>query len=144
MAGTHQRNAPKMPDLSEFDPENPYRAVSGAGFEAALPGVSPKGLLEALECPDVIRDIARGDLYIQLAVLRKLAKSPSFTISNRLQYADKLMKLADVVKPDAGPPTAAQLPQIRIVVPQYPPDYRPPLPPRRQMLSVIEQSDVGG
>jgi hypothetical protein len=107
-------------------PQNP---LSGAGFAHALPGISPKGLMEALENPKIIKQIAVGDLYYQLGVLRYLSRGDNFSIASRLQYATLLAKLADAIKPEAQAPTAAELPRITINVPVYPPDYRPGLPP---------------
>jgi hypothetical protein len=106
-------------------------------FAAALPGISPKGLIEALEDPNVIRDIGRGDLYIQLGVLRREFKRMDIPIPQRLQYAQFLAKIGDVIKPDAAAPTAANLPQIHISLPHYPENYRPGLPSKYRQ-TVIE------
>lgn len=99
-----------------------------AGFLSALPGTSPKGLLEALEDPKAIKKIATGDLYLQLAVLRHLSKGENFSVASRLQYATLLAKLADAIKPEQAPPSANELPRITINVPVYPENYRPGLP----------------
>ena len=81
---------------------------------AALPGISPKGLLEAIENPKVIERQAIGDLYVQLGKLRVLSGSPSFTIAQRLQYSAFLAKLAKVDRADESQ-DREQLPTINII-----------------------------
>ena len=88
-------------------------------FERARPGISPKGLLEALEDASVIEKMCRGDLYVLLGDMRVLSKSPSFTMSHRLQYMNLLAKLGNVTKPDQLQMNASNLPQITINIPDY-------------------------
>jgi hypothetical protein len=111
-------------------------------FASALPGISPRGLIEALNDPQAIRNISRGDLYYQLGRLREYFMAADVPVTQRLQYVQLLSKLADVLKPEPLPPTAANLPQIHISMPQYPTDYRPGLPEKyRQPL--FEMNELG-
>jgi hypothetical protein len=93
----------------------PHGSLVDAGLSRALPGISPAGLLEAIENPNVIEGAARGDLYVQLGILRQLSNSPTFSVSHRLQYATLLAKLGKVMGVDAVDGAAAQAPNVSIV-----------------------------
>ena len=67
--------------------DKPNSPLVDAALARTLPGVSPAGLLEAIENADAITGTARGFLYIQLHTLQQLANSHTFTVSHRLQYA---------------------------------------------------------
>lgn len=92
-------------------------------------GITPKGLLEAMEDPSVVQKTATGDLYIQLGVMRKFASSQAMTIQQRLQYMNLLSKISGVQGYDEKPLNAANLPQIVINVPDYSQIPKPRLVP---------------
>ena len=93
----------------------PPSPLVDAALARTLPGISPAGLLEAIENPNVIEGAARGDLYVQLGILRQLSASHTFTVSHRLQYATLLAKLGKVMGADAVDGAAAQAPNVNIV-----------------------------
>lgn len=68
--------------------------IHTSAFDAALPGFSPKGLLEALEDPGVFREMSRADLYVQMIMLREQMKNPSVSPERRLKYMEQLQKMA--------------------------------------------------
>jgi hypothetical protein len=108
-----------------------------AALARTLPGISPAGLLEAIENPNVIEGAARGDLYVQLGILRQLSAAHTFTVSHRLQYATLLAKLGKVMGADAVDGNAAQAPNVSIV-------FEGPSEPRaRPVLSVVPQGNTG-
>lgn len=102
-AQTNQKDKPQQSPLVD------------AALARTLPGISPAGLLEAIENPNVIEGAARGDLYVQLGILRQLAAAPTFTVSHRLQYATLLAKLGKVMGADAVDSAAQQAPNVSIV-----------------------------
>jgi hypothetical protein len=70
----------------------------------AIAHVSPKAIAEAMEDPSVFEQVARGDLYVELARLRRLAASPNFPVTHRLEYTKMLSRMGKVEKPeDTGP-----------------------------------------
>lgn len=74
-------------------------------FEAAMPGVSPKGLMEAVKNPHALVEAARADLYVELARMRELMKSPTVSVPQRMQYLERLAKMANI---SAGLPEEQQ------------------------------------
>jgi hypothetical protein len=93
----------------------PQSPLVDAALTRTLPGISPAGLLEAIENPNVIEGAARGDLYVQLGILRQLSASHTFTVSHRLQYATLLAKLGKVMGADAIDGAAQQAPGVNII-----------------------------
>jgi len=87
-------------------------------MEAALPVVSPGAVLRAMEDPTIFAETARGDLYVQLGLMRKIAADKNFPVVHRLEYAKFLAKMGKVDQPDPTQlsPTAG-LPMIQIVFP---------------------------
>lgn len=79
-----------------------------------LPGVSPGALLDAMENPDIFQEIARGDLYVQLAELRKAARDPRMTPAQRLEYGRFLARMGKVDQPDRENNPLTNLPLIEI------------------------------
>lgn len=68
----------------------------------AIGQVSPKAIAEAMEDPSVFEQVARGDLYVEMARLRRIAASPSFPAAHRLEYTKMLSKMGKVEKPEEG------------------------------------------
>jgi hypothetical protein len=112
----------------------PQSPLVDAALARTLPGISPAGLLEAIENPNVIEGAARGDLYVQLGILRQLSAAHTFTVSHRLQYATLLAKLGKVMGAEAVDGAAQQAPNVNIV-------FESPTEPRptqaRPVLSVV-------
>ena len=111
----------------------PHGSLVDAGLSRALPGISPAGLLEAIENPNVIEGAARGDLYVQLGILRQLSASHTFSVAHRLQYATLLAKLGKVMGADAVDGAAAQAPNVNIILGQM----DEPRKPGRPALAVV-------
>lgn len=97
----------EIPDFSEktaAEPPDP-----GENFEISLvkeleaqeqviPGVTTGALLDAMANPDVFQEVARGDLYIQLARMRRHAIN--FSPGQQLEYSKLLAKLGKVAEPE--------------------------------------------
>lgn len=84
-------------------------------IQKAMPIVSPKALMEAVEDPTVLSKTARADLYVELARMRQLSKDGRLTLRDRVSYAQTLHKLATL---DQGPDEAAlreRVPPINII-----------------------------
>lgn len=77
---------------------------------------SPGAVAEAMEDPSVFEQIARGDLYIEMARLRALAGSNAMSMSARLNYVDKLAKMGKVDKPESTSNPLDKMPSISIVL----------------------------
>ena len=114
----------------------PQSPLVDAALARTLPGISPAGLLEAIENPNVIEGAARGDLYVQLGILRQLSAAHTFTVSHRLQYATLLAKLGKVMGADAVDGNATQAPNVNIILGQM----DEPRKPGRPALTVVEAS----
>ncbi len=67
----------------------------------AINQVSPKAIAEAMEDPSVFEQVARGDLYVEMARLRRIAASPTFPVAHRLEYTKMLSRMGKVEKPEA-------------------------------------------
>jgi len=112
----------------------PSSPLVDAALARTLPGISPAGLLEAIENADAITGTARGFLYINLHTLQQLSNSSTFTVSHRLQYATLLAKIGKVIGADVIDGAAQQAPNVSIV-------FESPTEPRptqtRPVLSVV-------
>jgi len=86
---------------------------AAAAVDQVMPGVSTGALLEAMESPAVFSEIARGDLYVQMARMRAMAAG--LTPSLQMEYAKFLSKMGQVDQP-AGSDGAAfsRVPAIHI------------------------------
>jgi len=93
----------------------PQSPLVDAALARTLPGISPAGLLEAIENADAITGTARGFLYINLHTLQQLSNSHTFTVSHRLQYATLLAKIGKVIGADVVDGAAAQAPGVNII-----------------------------
>lgn len=79
--------------------------ISEEEVEAAhqiIPGVTPDALLDVMENPEAFAELARADLYVQMAYMRKMAAHPEFSNSQRLEYAKFLSRMGQVDAPKAG------------------------------------------
>lgn len=79
-----------------------------------IPGVSPGALIDAMENPDIFQEIARGDLYVQMAKLRIAAQDPRMTPAQRLEYARFLARMGKVDQPERDNNSFSHLPLIEI------------------------------
>lgn len=83
-----------------------------------IPGVTTGALLEAMENPDIFAEIARGDLYVQMAKMRQQAVNPEMPLNQRMEYMKMLSKMGKVDSPDKGADNPlAGVPTINIVLP---------------------------
>lgn len=78
---------------------------------------SPGAIAEAMEDPSVFEQIARGDLYVELTRLRRLANSNAMPINRRMEYAQFLAKMGKVDKPEASENPLHGIPAINIYLP---------------------------
>lgn len=101
--------------MSAPNQKPPNSPLVDAALSRSLPGISPAGLLEAIENADAITGTARGFLYINLHTLQQLSNSHTFTVSHRLQYATLLAKIGKVIGADVVDGAAAQAPNVNIV-----------------------------
>jgi hypothetical protein len=108
----------------------------------AIGHVSPKAIAEAMEDPSVFEQVARGDLYVEMGRLRRLAASPSFPVAHRLEYTKMLSKMGKVEKPEetgsagSGFSITINLPSGQNISLQQPKDITPEQP-------VIEHQRTG-
>jgi hypothetical protein len=122
-----------------------HGSLVDAGLSRALPGVSPAGLLEAIENADAITGTARGFLYINLHTLQQLSNSPSFTTSHRLQYAALLAKIGKVIGADVADGAGVAAPNVNIVFEQSSStETRPHISASRPALTVVQPTTAGG
>lgn len=95
-----------------------YRTTEDDALDRLLPAnCSPGAVAEAMEDPEVFAQVARGDLYVQLALMRKIAASPSFPAGQRLDYARFLARMGKVEKPEAEQNGFSNVPAIQIILP---------------------------
>lgn len=82
--------------------------------EQVIPGVTPAALLDAMENPEDFASIARADLYVHMAHLRRVSAHPDFPTASRIELAKFLAKMGKVDAPiqDANP--LAGMPMIEI------------------------------
>jgi hypothetical protein len=86
--------------------------------DQVIPGVSAGALLDAMENPETFASVARGDLYVQLAHMRRLANSPEMTFPQRVEYSKLLAKMGKVEAPEkSGEDMLAGVPPIQIILP---------------------------
>jgi hypothetical protein len=108
----------------------------------AIGHVSPKAIAEAMEDPSVFEQVARGDLYVEMARLRRIAASPSFPAAHRLEYTKMLSRMGKVEKPEEGSSAGTgfsitiNLPSGEQFKAQQPKDVTPKNP-------VLDHVDVG-
>lgn len=70
-----------------------------------MPGVTTGALLDAMESPGALEQVARGDLYVHLARLRR--RVSDFAPTQQLEYAKFLSKIGKV--DSAAPADASPL-----------------------------------
>lgn len=91
-----------------------------AAAERMLPSISPEELLSAVETPGAFREIAKADLFMEMARLRRLLKANTISIADRLKYLQILARMAgvEVSAPDGEnqQTNPANVPQINIVI----------------------------
>lgn len=91
-----------------------------AAAERMLPSISPEELLSAVETPGAFREIAKADLFMEMARLRRLLKANTISIADRLKYLQILARMAgvEVSAPDgeSQQTNPANVPQINIVI----------------------------
>lgn len=86
--------------------------------EQVIPGVTPGALLDAMENPETFASVARGDLYVQMAAMRRAASSPELSMGQRIEYGKFLAKMGKVEAPPAtGEDMLAGIAPIQIILP---------------------------
>ena len=111
-----------MADAAVDDVQTRGQAKELSPEEAAermLPKISPQEMLAAVETPGAFKEIAKADLFMEMARLRRLFKSGSISIADRLKYLQQLARMAgaDTAPADGNASSmAANIPQINIVV----------------------------
>lgn len=93
-----------------------YRAAAAAQ-DQIMPGVTTGALLDAMEHPERFAEIARGDLYIAMAHMRRQASHPNMPFNQRMQYAQFLSKMGRAAEPDRDTTPFAGIPMIQINLP---------------------------
>lgn len=88
--------------------------TSQVGFSSALPGFSPKALLEAVEDPSVFVELHRAEYYIQVMRMRELMKSQAVKVSERLKWMELCAKYG-AIAPKDDESSREQRPMIQIV-----------------------------
>lgn len=82
-------------------------------LDRIMPGVTTGALLEAMESPEIFAEVARGDLYVQMARMRALL--PTLSPTQQLDYTKFLAKLGKVDAPDREQASAlSRVPMIHI------------------------------
>lgn len=82
--------------------------------EQVVPGVTPGAILQAMEDPDAFAQLARGDLYVQMAKMRAVANNPETPFNHRLEYSKFLAKMGKVEQPSTEESVLANIPMINI------------------------------
>lgn len=82
--------------------------------QQVIPGVTPAALLDAMDNPDQFASMARADLYVHMAHMRRISAHPDFPTASRIEMAKFLAKMGKVDAPiqDANP--LAGMPMIEI------------------------------
>ena len=104
--------------MTEIEPTSSLTPEAAA--ERMLPSISPEELLSAVETPGAFREIAKADLFMEMARLRRLLKANTISIADRLKYLQILARMAgvEVSAPDgeSQQTNQANIPQINIVI----------------------------
>jgi len=122
----------------------PQSPLVDAALARTLPGISPAGLLEAIENADAITGTARGLLYVQIHTLQQLSTSHTFSVSHRLQFATLLAKIGKVIGADVVDGAATQAPNVSIVFegPSEPRPVNVGAGASRPALSVVQPTNA--
>lgn len=99
-----------------MDEETDYEAHE-AVQEQVIPGVTPGALLDAMDNPDDFARIARADLYVQMAHMRRQASHPEMSNAQRMDYAKFLARMGKVDAPQRADGELDHIPMISIVLP---------------------------
>lgn len=67
--------------------------------QQVIPGVTPAALLDAMDNPEQFASMARADLYVHMAHLRRVSAHPDFPTSARIEIAKFLAKMGKVDAP---------------------------------------------
>lgn len=85
-------------------------------FRRAVPVISPRELLEALEDPTIVRKKQLGLFLIQLKRMQELSESPSFTVSQRQKFMEMLLRGSGLMQEEKQEQHVERLPTITIVL----------------------------
>jgi len=80
-----------------------------------IPEITPGALLEVMENPDAFSEIARADLYVQMAKMREIARSHDIPTTQRMDYMKFLAKMGRVENPGGQDNPLAGVPGINII-----------------------------
>jgi hypothetical protein len=96
----------------------PYELAPEDAAEKLVPAASPEELLAAVETPGAFRDIAKADLFLEMARLRRLFRTNQVALADRLKYLQMLSRMAgvDVGAPDGEFSSSVAVPQVNIVI----------------------------
>lgn len=85
-------------------------------LKAASPSLSPGGVLEAMENPEVFAPVFRGMAIENAFRLRDMMRNSNVSVKDRLEYQNLCMKYGGVrAEADAG--SMENLPSITIILP---------------------------
>jgi hypothetical protein len=113
--------------------------------DQVIPGVSAGALLQAMENPEIFAEIARGDLYVQMARMREQARNPEMPVTQRMEYMKTLAKMGKVDNPSQADNPLASLPVISIVFPGQGTSVQIGMPrPQEKIVNQTESRDLSG
>jgi hypothetical protein len=85
--------------------------------DQVIPEISPGALLEVMENPGAFSEIARADLYIQMAEMRKQMRDGDIPKGQRIEYMKFLARMGEVAEPERRDIGLGNLPLIQISLP---------------------------
>ena len=107
----------KIAEIEDPEQVRAQQAQQLIDLEQVIPGVSPGAVLDAMDDPEAFAAIARGDLYVQMAVIRQRMAHPATSMGQRLDYAKFLAKMGKVDAPVNDGSGFSNVPMISIVLP---------------------------
>lgn len=109
--------AEKIAEIEDAEVIRKQQAQQLIDLEQVIPGVTPGAVLDAMDDPEMFAQIARGDLYVQMAIIRQRMAHPSVGMQSRLDYAKFLAKMGKVEAPVNDAAGFSNVPMINIVLP---------------------------
>jgi hypothetical protein len=107
----------KIASLEDEEVIRRQQAQQLIDLEQVIPGVTPGAVLDAMDDPEAFAAIARGDLYVQMAILRQRMAHPKTSVVQRMDYAKFLAKMGKVDAPVNDGAGFSNVPMISIVFP---------------------------
>lgn len=103
--------------LREYEAPETEADRANAAHQQVVPGVSTGALLQAMEEPEMFQELARADLYTQMAHMRRQMADPRITPAQRIDYIKQLAKMGKVENPEVETAGTGNLPTINISFP---------------------------